>query len=213
MIMNKVTIGSVIGIIAVVIVIVLSKNSEDTQDISSALAAERSSYKASAGFTEDYKSSSVNRHKVEGKLDTANYKRSDEYKKTSYFNQAQEVILNDPKEWFPDAETLAKEGQPEVVYVEALRLLLDEYLVVVKSGYPIGVNVEVTNALLGDNPKKLALLDQEHSRINEEGELVDQWDTPYFFHANSLSDVDVRSAGPDRKMFSEDDIISGVDDL
>ena len=209
MIMNKVTIGSVIGIIAAVIVIVLSKNSEDTQDISSALAAERSSYRASSGVTEDYKS----RHKVEGKLDTANYKRSDEYKKTSYFNQAQEVILNDPKEWFPDAETLAKEGQPEVVYVEALRLLLDEYLVVVKSGYPIGVNVEVTNALLGDNPKKLALLDQEHSRINEEGELVDQWDTPYFFHANSLSDVDVRSAGPDGKMFSEDDIVSGVDNL
>ena len=123
------------------------------------------------------------------------------------FDQATAYLLNDPKVWFPSAKVLSEEDQSEVIYVNALQDLLEEYRVIVKSGYPIGLNAEVTNALLGDNPKKVAVLDQAHPRINDEGELVDQWGTPYFFHAQSLQDVSVRSAGEDRKMYTDDDVL------
>ena len=43
---------------------------------------------------------------------------------------------------------------------------------------------------------------------NDDGELVDEWETPYFFHANSRTDMDVRSAGPDQVMYTEDDLVA-----
>jgi hypothetical protein len=44
-------------------------------------------------------------------------------------------------------------------------------------------------------------------RLNGDGELVDPWGTPYFFHQISSSDTEVRSAGPDRIMHTSDDIV------
>ena len=43
---------------------------------------------------------------------------------------------------------------------------------------------------------------------NDQGELVDQWRTPYSFHLESRRAVTIRSAGLDLIMYSEDDILS-----
>jgi hypothetical protein len=73
-------------------------------------------------------------------------------------------------------------------------------------GNPVGTNAEVTAALLGDNPKQMKLPLPEKSRINGAGELCDPWGTPYFFHQISATKMEVRSAGPDQKLWTGDDI-------
>ena len=72
-------------------------------------------------------------------------------------------------------------------------------------GNPVGNNAEITAALLGANPKKAQLL--EGYRLNDKAELIDEWDTPYFFHQLSGKETEVRSAGPDRQMWTPDDIV------
>ncbi len=73
-------------------------------------------------------------------------------------------------------------------------------------GNPVGTNKEITDALNGGNPKQARLL-PEGQAVNGNGELVDRWGTPYFFHQLSKVDMEIRSAGPDKKMWTEDDTV------
>ena len=71
---------------------------------------------------------------------------------------------------------------------------------------PVGVeNFEITEQLLGKNPKKIIFIDMDNPALRG-NELVDQWDTPYFFHALSAEVMEVHSAGPDKILWTEDDI-------
>ena len=73
---------------------------------------------------------------------------------------------------------------------------------------PVGTNAEIMKAVMGGNPKGARLGPPENQAINAAGELIDRWGTPIFFHQLSKSDMEIRSAGPDRQMFTEDDIIA-----
>ena len=76
--------------------------------------------------------------------------------------------------------------------------------------YPAGEdNRQVMNALLGANAQKLPFIPADHPRLNENGELVDSWATPFFFHLLARDSIEVRSAGPDRAMYTADDIVAG----
>jgi len=76
-------------------------------------------------------------------------------------------------------------------------------------GNPVGTNPEITSQLSGKNPKHLNFLDADAGmRVNEDGELVDPWGTPYFFHQLSGHDMEIHSAGPDRKMWTADDLVT-----
>lgn len=93
-----------------------------------------------------------------------------------------------------------------------LKLLVDlffHYQVAVKdpSGNPIGDNAEIVRALQGRNRARLAFLPERHPALNDRGELRDRWGTPFFFHAVSGTRMDVRSAGPDRTMWTDDDVV------
>lgn len=74
-------------------------------------------------------------------------------------------------------------------------------------GNPVGNNVEITAALTGRNPLSLSLIPANHTAINAAGELCDRWGTPFFFHAFSASQMEIRSAGPDRKLWTGDDVV------
>lgn len=76
-----------------------------------------------------------------------------------------------------------------------------------QTGNPTGTNAEITAALTGQNPLRLALIPPDHPAINPAGELCDRWGSPIFFHAESASRMDIRSAGPDRKMWNDDDVV------
>jgi hypothetical protein len=75
-------------------------------------------------------------------------------------------------------------------------------------GNPVGTNPEITRQLLGDNPRHINFIDPSAGmRVNENGELVDAWGTPYFFHQISGSEMEIHSAGPDKIMWTGDDIV------
>ncbi len=76
-------------------------------------------------------------------------------------------------------------------------------------GNPVGTNPEITRALNGENTKQVKFLgDEAGLRINAHGELVDYWGTPFFFHQLSGTEMEIRSAGPDRIMWTADDLVT-----
>jgi hypothetical protein len=76
-------------------------------------------------------------------------------------------------------------------------------------GNPVGTNPEITSQLNGDNPRHANFINtQSGMRINGEGELVDAWGTPYFFHQISGAEMEVHSAGPDKIMWTADDLVA-----
>ena len=76
-------------------------------------------------------------------------------------------------------------------------------------GNPVGTNPEITAALNGRNPRQANFINPDAGmRVNENGELVDPWGTPYFFHQLSGTEMEIHSAGPDRKMWTADDLVT-----
>jgi hypothetical protein len=74
---------------------------------------------------------------------------------------------------------------------------------------PVGTNPEITRALNGENPKQARFLNPDYGlRINGQGELVDAWGTPFFFHQLSGTLMEIHSAGPDRTMWTADDLVT-----
>ncbi len=75
-------------------------------------------------------------------------------------------------------------------------------------GNPVGTNPEITAALNGKNPRQANFIQPEAGmRIDDNGELVDPWGTPYFFHQLSGAVMEIHSAGPDRIMWTADDLV------
>ena len=76
--------------------------------------------------------------------------------------------------------------------------------------YPVGNNTFITKSLLGQTDKKVLILAVRRSDINDKGEIVDPWGTPYQFYF-SHNEVLVRSAGPNKVW--EDSANPASDDL
>ena len=74
-------------------------------------------------------------------------------------------------------------------------------------GNPVGLNVEITASLTGRNKLRLDLIPADHPAINEAGELCDRWGSPFIFHQISGDSMELRSAGPDRVAYTEDDMV------
>ena len=63
-------------------------------------------------------------------------------------------------------------------------------------GNPVGNNPEITSQLSGNNPKHISFINAEAGmRINENGELIDPWGTPYF--STSFQERTWKSTAPD----------------
>lgn len=76
-----------------------------------------------------------------------------------------------------------------------------------REGNPVGENAEITAALAGENVLKFAFIIRPHRAINAQGELCDRWGTPFRFHQLSGRQMEIRSAGPDRRFGNDDDAI------
>jgi hypothetical protein len=100
----------------------------------------------------------------------------------------------------------AAELRPETV-LQNVRRAVHQYGEMF-GGNPVGTNPEITSQLAGNNPKHINFINaQTGVRINADGELVDTWGTPYFFHQMSGSDTEIHSAGPDKIMWTTDDLV------
>jgi hypothetical protein len=97
-------------------------------------------------------------------------------------------------------ETAAQQQVDQVSFVlRDFRLALSQN--------PIGTNAEITAALLGNNLKQARFEIPEGSTVKD-NELCDPWGTAYFFHQISHNIMEIRSAGPDRAMWTSDDLIA-----
>jgi hypothetical protein len=88
--------------------------------------------------------------------------------------------------------------------LEHVQMMVREYRTAVGEN-PVGTNAEIMQAVLGANIKQVKIGAPENQSLNGKGELIDRWGTPYFFHQVSKSEMEVRSAGPDRVMWTRDD--------
>ena len=64
-----------------------------------------------------------------------------------------------------------------------------------------------SDLLMGRNRLGLALLPPDHPAVNPRGELCDRWGRPFFFHQLSGTRLELRSAGPDRQLWTGDDVV------
>jgi hypothetical protein len=95
--------------------------------------------------------------------------------------------------------------------LEQVKDVVDAFVRSVKipGALPTGSNRELVAALAGENPHRIRFLDPAASYLNADGELLDRWQVPLFFHFVEADDVGLRSAGPDRVMWTADDVLMG----
>ena len=103
-------------------------------------------------------------------------------------------------------QTPESSSLPGETVLQNLRLSFRQYASAFGEN-PVGTNPEITSALQGENPKHINFLHSDGNRVNANGELVDVWGTPYFFHQLSANEMEIRSAGPDRVMYTGDDLV------
>jgi hypothetical protein len=86
--------------------------------------------------------------------------------------------------------------------------LMDNSRLLLKSAAnrPLSANEDWADFLRGKNSAHERFLPDNHVALNTNGQLVDRWGTPLFFHALGGGRFDIRSAGPDRKLWTDDDI-------
>lgn len=125
-----------------------------------------------------------------------------------------EELVPSPRRAGPAVSTLADAAGPELGPGLTPRIVLENMRSAVRDyagrfgGNPFGINREITARLNGANPKQIVFLKSEDGmRINDRGELIDNWGTPFFFHQISGSEMEIRSAGPDHKLWTKDDLV------
>ncbi len=107
----------------------------------------------------------------------------------------------------PTPPLFAPPDEAAMIEVDKVSLMIRDYRSLTGEN-PVGTNAEIMAAVMGGNPKQAMLGPPEGMRLNEEGELIDRWNTPYFFHQLSKREMEIRSAGADKVMWTEDDAIA-----
>jgi len=120
------------------------------------------------------------------------------------------VQVVDPRVIDPEiqkmADSLSDRSQPPSRDLETIGEFIDLYQKVFQQGNPIGLNEDITAVLTGHNAKNGILFPPNNPMIVK-GQLVDRWGTPYWFHPSSSTQMEIRSAGPDRNLFTGDDVV------
>jgi hypothetical protein len=112
----------------------------------------------------------------------------------------------------PDHQRLADElNSPQSTPerdLEIVREFLTIYNKAYRGGNPVGLNEDITAALTGTaNPAQPGRLFPANSPAIRNGQMVDRWGTPLWFHPESGTKMEIRSAGPDKNLFTPDDVI------
>ncbi|HEY0368673.1 MAG TPA: hypothetical protein VGC85_03670 [Chthoniobacterales bacterium] len=93
-----------------------------------------------------------------------------------------------------------------MIDVDKVNLMIRDYRSVFGEN-PVGTNADIMAEIMGRNAKQAKLGPPEGMQLNERGELIDRWGTPYFFHQISRDHMEIHSAGPDRIMWTDDDVV------
>lgn len=71
----------------------------------------------------------------------------------------------------------------------------------------IGFNEDLVTALTDAAALGEAALPADHPAIRE-GRLIDRWGTPWQVHPQARDSIQLRSAGPDRRLYTADDLVT-----
>lgn len=96
---------------------------------------------------------------------------------------------------------------PPATVLDKARVVIHNYRTAFGQN-PVGTNPEITEALSGKNSKSINFVAESGLRVNGNGELLDGYGTPFFFHQISGQEMEIRSAGPDRVMWTFDDAVT-----
>lgn len=114
----------------------------------------------------------------------------------------------------PEAEALARtlnapDGSAEQD-VQTLSSLVELFRRANQGAIPAGgLNEEITEQLLGKITHHFAVLPPDCPGLDGAGRLLDRWGNPYFLHPLSREVLEIRSAGPDGKFGTADDVVVG----
>jgi len=103
------------------------------------------------------------------------------------------------------ADRLTDHSQTPLNDLEIVNEFFDMYRKTM-SQLPVGSNEDLTAILTGSNPLEGVLFPADSPMIVK-GQIVDRWGSPYWLHPNSGARVEIRSAGPDKSLFTPDDVI------
>ncbi len=107
----------------------------------------------------------------------------------------------------PTTPAFAPPDEAALIEVDKVSLMIRDYHTLAGEN-PVGTNAEIMAAVMGGNPRQATLGPPEGMSLNEKGELIDRWGTPYFFHQLSRDQMEIRSAGPDKIMWTDDDPVT-----
>jgi len=116
-----------------------------------------------------------------------------------------------PPRTLPGEAILAGFGspsQPPREDLRRLRHLFDNALLLAKSARdrPLATPEDWGALLLGRWPGTEALLPTHHAALDSQARVIDRWGTPLHIHALGSGRFELRSAGPDRKLWTQDDV-------
>jgi len=91
--------------------------------------------------------------------------------------------------------------------------LMENSLLLLKSAAnrSLSANEDWADFLRGQNAAHQRFLPDNHAALNSKGQLVDRWSTPLFFHALGGGRFEIRSAGPDKTLWTADDLQRNAD--
>jgi len=91
--------------------------------------------------------------------------------------------------------------------------LMDNSLLLLKSAanQPLSANEDWAALFRGQNAAHERFLPDNSVAFNAQGQVIDRWGTPLFFHALGSGRYELRSAGPDAQLWTDDDIHRNAD--
>lgn len=98
---------------------------------------------------------------------------------------------------------------PPIEDLRKVHRVISGYFSVIKepTRFPIGGNADLAAALKGENPNREVFLAADHPIFSKDGLLIDRWGTPLVVHPEGWRQIELRTAGPDRKPYTADDLV------
>lgn len=106
-------------------------------------------------------------------------------------------------------EGYADPATPPIEDLKKVHRVVTGYFSVTKdaSRFPIGGNADLAAALCGENPDREIYIPAGHPVFSKDGLLVDRWGSPLVVHPEAWTQLELRSAGPDRQPYTADDLL------
>jgi hypothetical protein len=103
----------------------------------------------------------------------------------------------------------ADPASPPIEDLKKIHRVVTGYFSVIKnsSRFPIGGNEDLAAALRGENPNLEVFVRAGHPLFSGDGLLIDRWGSPLIVHPQAWKQIELRSAGPDRVAYNEDDLV------